>query len=129
MTTSTPSQCQATNRRGRQCSAFALPDSVFCWFHDPAKAEERKEARANGGQARAGRTISRGNTKPREIKSVSDVLALLGETVGDVLLLENSLARAQTIARLALAMIKAFEVSELEARLGAIERALKLREQ
>jgi hypothetical protein len=123
--TTTGNKCQAINRRGRKCNAYALADSDYCFFHDPAKVEERKEARTNGGQARAGRTISRGNTQPREIKSVADVLALLGETVGDVLLLENSLSRAQTIGRLALAMIKAFEISELEQRLQRLEERLQ----
>lgn len=122
-----PRQCEATNKRRRQCEAHALPDSPYCWFHDPAKVEERKQARANGGQARAGRTITQGNTQPRDIKTVGDVLALLNDTVGDCLLLENSLARAQTIARLAMAMVKCFEVNELEARMAALERALKLR--
>lgn len=127
--TTAPRQCEGTNARRRQCEAHALPDSPYCWFHDPAKVEERKAARANGGQARAGRTITQGQAKPREIKSVADVLALLGETVNDVLLLENSLARAQTIGRLCLAMVKCFEVNELESRMAALERALSLRDQ
>lgn len=119
--TTTPRQCEATNRRGRQCEAHALASSAYCWFHDPAKAQERKEARASGGQARAGLMITQGNTQPREIKSVGDILSLLSETVSDVLLLQNSLARAQTIARLSLAMVKCFEVSELEQRLLILE--------
>lgn len=125
--TTTPRQCEGTNSRRRQCEAHALPDSPYCWFHDPAKVEERKQARANGGQARAGRKITQGNTQPREIRTVADVLALLGETVNDALLLENSLNRATVISRLALAMLKAFEVNELESRMSALERALKLR--
>lgn len=126
MTTATnPQHCQATTRAGRQCAAYVVAGSIYCFAHDPTLRETRTAARRSGGQARAGRKITTGNTQPREIKNVGDVLTLLGETVGDVLTLENSLARAQTIARLALAMVKCFEVSELEQRLTALEERIK----
>lgn len=126
--TTTANKCLAITRKGQQCSAYALADSAYCFFHDPTRLAQRKQARTAGGVARHGRAVQ-SNTKPREIKSVGDVLALLSETVGDVLLLENSLARAQTISRLAMSMLKAFEVSELETRLANIEQALNLRGQ
>lgn len=120
-TTANPQPCQARTKKGRQCSAYAVAGSVYCFAHDPALRETRTAARRSGGQARHGRKVSGGQTGPVKIETVKDVLGLLGDTVNDVLLLENSLNRANVISRLALAMVKCFEVSELEQRLLILE--------
>jgi hypothetical protein len=44
--------CGAELERGGRCRAFALP-SGRCWNHDPARADERHQARAKGGKVRA----------------------------------------------------------------------------
>lgn len=52
------------------------------------------------------------------------MVRLLESEINQVLTLEKSLSRAGTVARLALAFVKCFEVGELEARLAALESAL-----
>jgi hypothetical protein len=56
------------------------------------------------------------------------VRRLLQIAVTDTLSLENSIARARTIAYLAQVTLKALEVGEFEERLEALEATLKPRE-
>ena len=46
-------QCIETTKAGNPCSGTALRDSVYCWFHDPDKADERLTAQSKGGGGRS----------------------------------------------------------------------------
>jgi hypothetical protein len=102
--------------------------SEFCFWHDPDLTEERRRARAKGGHARHGRTVKPPNGRdPVTVKVAGDVLPLLERAVNDVLALENSIARARAIGYLAGQVIRAFEVTELQQRVEALELALSKR--
>lgn len=127
--TSTAKRCKATKHNGHPCQAWAGEGSAFCFWHDPARARERAEARARGGRARHGRPIgTTGNAEPVSVQSMADVVNLLERAVNDALRLENSLQRGRTIATLANAVIKALQFATLEERLEAVEMALRARE-
>ena len=128
--TSTGRRCKATTKSGDPCAAYAGDGSDYCFWHDPAKAEERKAARQRGGQARHGRNvIPPTGGEPVEIRQVGDVLPLLERAVNDLLALENSIARARAIGYLAGVAIKTLEVSELAERVAELERVLRKREE
>ena len=127
---STGRRCKATTKSGDPCAAYAGDGSDYCFWHDPAKAEERKAARQRGGQARHGRNvIPPTGGEPVEIRQVGDVLPLLERAVNDLLALENSIARARAIGYLAGVAIKTLEVSELAERVAELERVLRKREE
>ena len=121
--------CTAKTKNGQPCKAHALTNSQFCFAHDPTNAAVRAAAHSAGGRARHGRTIGQPTqpSEPVKLASIADVIKLLESEVNTVLGLEVSLSRAQTIARLALAFVKCFEVSEVTQRLAAIEWALSQR--
>lgn len=126
--TTTASYCTYIKANGQACRAWAIKGSRFCFPHDPARAAQRAAAHRAGGKARHGRKLGDvGTAEPVKLESVADVAKLLESEVNAVLSLEKSLSRAQTIARLALAFIKAFEVSEIEQRLSALEQAMQER--
>jgi len=117
--------CIGRNRRGEPCQVRSLPDSDYCWFHDPDKAFERQEARSRGGRARHGRTLGEsGHGGTVRLGSVADVVQLLEETVRDLFSLENSIARARAVGYLCGLAVRALEVSDLEARLTKLEAEL-----
>ena len=121
-----PGQCIATTKAGHPCRGFALQGKAFCFAHDPAIADKRKEACARGGRARHGRRL--GTTNSGELVTISDlgdVVKLLERTINDALSLENSLSRANTIARLASVLCGIYQVSELEARITVLEVAVR----
>jgi hypothetical protein len=43
-------RCSALTKGGDQCSREAMNDSVYCYSHDPAYAEERHRNASLGGQ-------------------------------------------------------------------------------
>jgi hypothetical protein len=49
--------CSATKPDQSKCQAPALPGSEFCFFHDPSKAEKRREAQAQGGRQNRMKTL------------------------------------------------------------------------
>jgi hypothetical protein len=57
---------------------------------------------------------------------MGDVVRLLERAVNDALVLENSLQRARTLGYLAGAVVKAFEMGELEVRMKTLEERLKV---
>ncbi len=126
--TTTGRRCEAQTRSGDPCAAYAGEGSDYCFWHDPALAEDRKVARQRGGQARHGRNvIPPTGGEAVEIRQVGDVLPLLERAINDVLVLENSIARARAIGYLAGVAIKTLEISELAERVAELERVLRKR--
>jgi hypothetical protein len=121
-------KCQATTQDGRECQAYAVEGSDYCFFHDPERAAESRLARSKGGSARHGRLIGPvGQAEPVELQSMADVAALLQQTINDTLQLENSLYRSRTLGYLAGYYIRALDMAALERRVAALEYALKQR--
>jgi hypothetical protein len=122
--------CQATKKDGQPCVAHAGKNGSLCYFHDPAHGAERAAARKLGGlRRRAGHGGGDVAALPPKVRTLADVLMVLDYTLAECLPLENSIARGRLLVAIAGEFTKAIQVGELEARLLAIENALKLREQ
>lgn len=120
----TSTYCQQKTKTGSPCRAYAVTGSNYCWSHDPGLRTQRTQARQNGGTARHGRKILYSTSAPVTLNTIADVLKLLESEVNAVLMLEISLSRGQTIARLAGAFVSAFQVGEIEQRVALIEARL-----
>src|SRR5262245_7188239 len=115
--------CQARNRHGQPCGAFALADSDYCFSHDPSVRQQRQQARSQGGKARHRKHLSWSDEDHRpsiHIQSVTDVLALLERALLHEVTLENSHNRNRTIGYLCQVALKALEVGALEERVAAL---------
>jgi hypothetical protein len=105
-----------------------LEGSDFCYWHDPGMAEARRQSRAKGGRARHGRTVKPPSGRdPVTVEVAGDVLPILERAINDVLALENSISRARAVGYLCGQVVKAFEVTELQERVEALEVALSKR--
>ena len=100
-------QCAGYKRNKSRCTATANPLSGFCWWHDPAHAEQRKRAASRGGKARTYSETADTHAVKDQLQSIAD--RVLG---GD---LESQLAYAATAA--------------LNGKLRALEILRKWREQ
>ena len=58
-------RCLGTKRDNSPCTVSVEPPQTYCWWHDPANADARKQAAARGGK-RAGR--GRPQAELRDIK-------------------------------------------------------------
>lgn len=112
--------CSATRRDGSPCRGPVLGDASECWAHDPKQAERRTEARKRGGQNRA--TASRAQRLlPRDMRPA---LALLFQALEEVHRGELDPRQAGAMAAVAGAIVKIYQIAEIEPRLAALEQAL-----
>jgi hypothetical protein len=121
-------QCKAKKQDGVSCQSAALLSSDFCYFHDPARAAERREAQALGG--RQSRLNTLGTAAPDvKVKHCGDVVALISETINQVRKGVIDPRVANAVGYLANILIKAFEQDDLETRIERLESLLEHRSQ
>lgn len=116
--------CGHVRGDGERCRQAALREGAFCFWHDPGQAEAAAEARRLGGLRRRRERVVAGTYDLAGLATVSDLRRLVEIAVVDALALENSIARARTLAYLAQTAARLLEVGELEARVAALEGAL-----
>ena len=112
-------RCLGTKRDNSPCTVSVEPPQTYCWWHDPANADARKQAAARGGK-RAGRG--------RPQAELSDLKRRLSEVIDAVL--EGSQDRGRAAVAIqgfnALRAVleqerKIKETEDLEARIQALE--------
>jgi hypothetical protein len=116
--------CKAKKPDGSDCQAVALPGSEFCFFHDPEKAEKRREAQSLGGRHNHMKTLDE-DTPDLKIENCQDTVPLLSETINQVRKGQIDPRVANAVGYLANVIIKAVEQSDLEKRLEEIESIVK----
>ncbi len=117
--------CSGAKENGQPCRAPKLRDSEFCLMHSPEHAEDVAESRRLGGLRRRREVAVAGAYDFAGLQTVADIRRLLEVAVLDTLGLENSIARARTLAYMATSAIKLLEVGELEQRLASLEAAVQ----
>jgi len=116
--------CQAKKPDGSSCQAAALPDSEFCFFHDPDRADERQAARSFGGSQNRTKTLA-ADAPDIKVESCQDVVRLIGETINQVRRGDLDPRVANAIGYLANVLIKAAEQGDLEKRIADLEAAVQ----
>lgn len=119
-------QCDYTKEDGQQCGAWALKGKNYCFRHDSDSRALSLEASRRGGLMN-----KTGIEIPLEaipVSTTKDVVALLSHTINDVRAGNLDPRIANTIGYLATALIKALEITEIEAKVKAISAILLGRE-
>src|SRR3989344_4843132 len=105
----------------KRCEANAMAECKHCFYHNPAiSAEEKLEAQIRGGKAN--KIAIQAPLPAVSVKRTTDVVLLLDDTISRVRSGELDLRIANTIGYLSGHLIKALEVSDLEARLEELEK-------
>jgi|SRR5581483_646968 hypothetical protein len=120
--------CKAITKNGTRCPNAASA-SGFCFTHDPTRGKERAQARKLGGTRNRVPHNGNADALPKQVRTLPDVLAILDYALAETLPMENSIQRGRLLVALSHAFIEAIKEGELEQRVEAIERALKLREE
>ncbi len=115
-------RCENIKSDGKVCKANATSGSPYCFFHDPAKSEERTAARRAGGQAN--RPAVARMTPVRKLEKSSHVASFLAETMNFVRRGELDPKVANSVGCLANILVKTLEQSEIADRLEALERVM-----
>src|SRR5687767_6411221 len=119
-------KCDAKNRRGGPCNAFAGA-SGYCFMHDASRGRESALARRNGGLSTKKPHNSDASLIPSDIRSTDGVFAILNYALAESIILDNSIVRGRLLVSIAHGYIEALKIGELEKRLEALEMALELR--
>jgi hypothetical protein len=125
METSSSKTCSATKSDHSKCRAPALPESDFCFFHDPSKAEKRKEAQAEGGRQNRMKTLE-DSTPDVKVEDSGDAIALISETINQVRKGRIDPRIANSVGYLANILIRAVDQDKLETRIEKLEALLKV---
>jgi hypothetical protein len=113
-------QCEKVKADGKRCQANAQAGSRWCFFHDPAKAQARTEARRAGGSATRAASLP-ADTPDVLLGSVADVSGLLAQTINQVRRGDVDARIANCVGYLAGQMLTALEKGEIEQRIAALE--------
>jgi hypothetical protein len=118
-------RCLGIKRDNSPCTVTVEPPQRYCWWHDPANADKRKQVASKGGRrAGRGRPIAElGNLRDEN----SDIRRRLleGELLPNVAAV--AVQSINTDIRAVGVTLKAREQEELIERLDALERALEQR--
>lgn len=116
-------KCRGKRADGDPCHAAVASGSDYCFFHDPDRAEERREAQALGGSRNRMKTLAT-DAPDVTVGTCEDVVRLLAKTINQVRRGEIDPRVANAVGYLANVLIRALEQGEIEARLAALEAAL-----
>ncbi len=111
--------CRANKRDGSPCTAPVAGANGYCWAHDPAHAEKRRQIASRGGRGKAGGEL------PALKKQLRDLAAavLAGTVDKGAAAVVNQILN--TIIRAVEQERKNFETGEMAERLEALEEVLK----
>ncbi len=119
--------CAAKTKTGAWCAMAAMKESKYCFSHNPMAATARAKAHKLGGQRTRPDHGSDGADIPENITTIAQAMKILDYTLRELLQLENSIQRSRALIALVGGYVDAVKVGEIEARMIAIESALRTR--
>ena len=125
MSTRSALHCRYLKSDGKQCMANVQSESEYCFFHDPTRATDRTKARRAGGRERTRKLLLPADSPRAELKSVGEVVRLLGETINHVRRGELDLRVANCVGYLSCILLAALEKGQMEGRLTALEAIVR----
>ncbi len=113
-------KCQAIARSGNRCNSPVLPDSSWCWVHDPAAADRPREASKKGGKARSAK--ARAMKQLPETLTPSELSAWLSLLFKRVMAGQTEPRVGTAAATIAKTLLEVHTTTELERRLEELEQ-------
>lgn len=115
-------KCKAKRSNGMQCQANAMHKSQYCFRHSNETQPEALQASSNGGKAKRQHTYL---GKPMKLKTPEDIKKLMARSINKLWSGEMPAGNpAGALGYLAKIFLEAYEKSELELRMEAIEKRL-----
>jgi len=111
-------KCRAKTKAGRQCAAPAIRDGIYCALHqDPDRAAELGR-KGGAGNRKVYVAEDQGIPAP---ENAGDVTKLLADAMAQVRAGKMDPKLGTTLGYLGTSLLKAIEISDLEARVRALE--------
>jgi hypothetical protein len=118
--------CEFIKDNGGNCKANAMIGSKFCYLHNPdISDEEKREAQIRGGKVKM---ITIKKALPElALDHSGDIFYLIADTIKRVRTGELDPRLANTIFYGSGALIRAYELKDIEKRIEDLEKAVKLK--
>jgi len=118
-------RCHYIMSDGSQCRGYHQKNSLYCFMHDPDKKETRTLVVKDGGLSKQ-ITLNNKIVKLKRGKA-RDVIKALAQTIGEVRegIIPPAVANSMILGMNSL--LKAFEIFDIEKKLGEIEGYLEER--
>jgi hypothetical protein len=120
-------QCAFRLTTGELCRMAPLRDGQFCWVHSPERVKDVQEARRLGGLRRKRESTISSAYQFESLNSVEGIRRIVLIAILDALSMENSIARARTLAYLAQVALHMLEVGDMEQRVEALEELAQVK--
>lgn len=120
--------CQQSKPDGTPCQAKPVNGSAYCFFHDPDKAEDRKQAQSHGGRQNKAQALP-GEVEDIPVQNPQDVVTLLSVTINQVRKGELDPKVSNAVGYLANILLKAMEHGDISDRLNQFELVIRRQEQ
>src|SRR3954451_15079158 len=106
-------RCTANNVSGSPCSSTPVRDDGYCYWHSPALAADREDARRRGGAARSNQARAK-KALPAGVLSTDELRGVLGITIARVLSGAVEPGVGSSVASLARAYVAVTEAGAVE---------------
>jgi hypothetical protein len=113
-------RCNAHSATGAPCSAQPVRDDGYCYWHSPATAGERVEARRRGGVNRSNKARAK-KELPAGVMTNDELRGLVGLTIKGVLGGRVEPGVGNAVAALARAYVTVTEAGAVEAMQAQVD--------
>jgi hypothetical protein len=114
-------KCHGKTKTGNPCKMPPLKGSKYCFTHNPETRTAQAVARKIGGYNSATPHAGNAEAIPADVQTIEQARGILNYTLAELLVMDNSIARARALLAAFDSFVKAFEIGELEARIAALE--------
>lgn len=117
--------CAATTDDG-PCAAPAQEGSAYCYWHDPTKEAERREAASRGGRApRGGVDLTKALRRPEILDDPMRIAALLETLIGGSTSGKVSPGQLRAVTAACRAILEALAAGDLRRDVDELKAAVK----
>lgn len=116
-------QCSFIKKDLKRCKAYAITGSMYCLSHNMEMRDAKHEAVQKGGQAESYKKLDL-KLPPFEITQPADVTKAIVQTINELRDGQLPPRIANTVGYLLGIALKAFEVSEIDDKIEAIDRII-----
>ena len=117
-------KCKQVKKGGQPCDARPVAGSEFCFFHDPERADARRNAQQRGGQGNQAASLPT-DTPDLPLNTTQDVASLLAMTINQIRRGELDPKIGNTVGYLSGILLKAQEQGELEKKIKILEDVIQ----
>ncbi len=118
-------KCKGKTKSGGVCKMPALKNSQYCFTHNPKTRAAQAKARKLGGYNSSTPHAGNPSDIPAQIATITDARSIVGYTLQELMVMDNSIARARALLAVFDSFMKVFEIGELEQRIAALEARAK----